>query len=40
MAIAAIKLDPVRITGIDISAKMLEIGKAKVSKRDFQSGSV
>jgi demethylmenaquinone methyltransferase/2-methoxy-6-polyprenyl-1,4-benzoquinol methylase len=33
LAIAAMKLDPVKITGIDISEKMLEIGREKVSKR-------
>ena len=33
LAIAAIKTDPVKITGIDISAKMLEIGKAKVKRK-------
>jgi demethylmenaquinone methyltransferase/2-methoxy-6-polyprenyl-1,4-benzoquinol methylase len=32
LAIAAMKLDPVKITGIDISSKMLEIGKEKVAK--------
>lgn len=33
LAIAAMKIDPISITGIDISAKMLEIGKAKISKK-------
>jgi len=32
-SIAAIKLDPEHITGIDISAKMLEIGREKVSRK-------
>lgn len=32
LAIAAMKLDPVYITGIDISNKMLEIGKEKIMK--------
>ena len=33
LAIAAMKLDPVHITGIDISEKMLESGREKVKKR-------
>ena len=33
LSIAAIKLDPEHITGIDISAKMLEIGREKVSRK-------
>jgi demethylmenaquinone methyltransferase/2-methoxy-6-polyprenyl-1,4-benzoquinol methylase len=33
LAIAAIKINPVKITGIDISANMLEIGKGKVTKK-------
>lgn len=32
LAIAAMKLDPEHITGIDISLKMLEIGQAKIKK--------
>ncbi|MCU0473879.1 MAG: bifunctional demethylmenaquinone methyltransferase/2-methoxy-6-polyprenyl-1,4-benzoquinol methylase UbiE [Bacteroidales bacterium] len=32
LAIAAMKLDPVHITGIDISGKMLEAGKEKIKK--------
>ena len=32
LAITAMKLDPVHITGIDISDKMLEIGKEKIIK--------
>jgi demethylmenaquinone methyltransferase / 2-methoxy-6-polyprenyl-1,4-benzoquinol methylase len=35
LAIAAMKLNPAAITGIDISHKMLEIGKEKVEKRGF-----
>jgi demethylmenaquinone methyltransferase/2-methoxy-6-polyprenyl-1,4-benzoquinol methylase len=35
LAIAAMKLNPEKITGIDISRKMLEIGKEKVEKRGF-----
>jgi demethylmenaquinone methyltransferase/2-methoxy-6-polyprenyl-1,4-benzoquinol methylase len=33
LAIASYRLHPVKITGIDISAKMLEIGRAKVVKK-------
>lgn len=36
LAIAALKLNPVHITGIDISKKMLESGKAKIRKRSLQ----
>ena len=39
LAIAAMKLNPYRITGIDISRKMLEIGKSKIQKRGF-SGKI
>jgi demethylmenaquinone methyltransferase/2-methoxy-6-polyprenyl-1,4-benzoquinol methylase len=35
LAIAAMKLNPAKITGIDISRKMLEIGKEKVEKKGF-----
>ena len=35
LAIAAMKLNPTKITGIDISSKMLEIGKEKVKKKGF-----
>jgi demethylmenaquinone methyltransferase / 2-methoxy-6-polyprenyl-1,4-benzoquinol methylase len=35
LAIAAMKLNPKKITGIDISSKMLEIGKEKVKKKGF-----
>jgi demethylmenaquinone methyltransferase/2-methoxy-6-polyprenyl-1,4-benzoquinol methylase len=33
LAIAAMKLDPVHITGIDISLKMLERGEEKINKK-------
>jgi demethylmenaquinone methyltransferase / 2-methoxy-6-polyprenyl-1,4-benzoquinol methylase len=33
LAIASIKIDPVKVTGIDISEKMLEIGKSKILKK-------
>lgn len=33
LAIASIRLNPVKITGIDISANMLEIGRQKVAKK-------
>jgi demethylmenaquinone methyltransferase/2-methoxy-6-polyprenyl-1,4-benzoquinol methylase len=33
LSIAAIKLDPVHITGIDISQKMLELGREKISRK-------
>ncbi|TAL67877.1 MAG: bifunctional demethylmenaquinone methyltransferase/2-methoxy-6-polyprenyl-1,4-benzoquinol methylase UbiE [Bacteroidetes bacterium] len=35
LAIAAMKLNPSKITGIDISNKMLRIGKVKVDKKGF-----
>jgi demethylmenaquinone methyltransferase / 2-methoxy-6-polyprenyl-1,4-benzoquinol methylase len=35
LAITAMKLNPVKITGIDISAKMLEIGREKIKKRGY-----
>jgi demethylmenaquinone methyltransferase / 2-methoxy-6-polyprenyl-1,4-benzoquinol methylase len=35
LAIAAMKLNPAKITGIDISRKMLKIGKEKVEKKGF-----
>jgi demethylmenaquinone methyltransferase/2-methoxy-6-polyprenyl-1,4-benzoquinol methylase len=35
LAIEAMKLNPVKIIGIDISGNMLEIGKAKVIKKGF-----
>jgi demethylmenaquinone methyltransferase/2-methoxy-6-polyprenyl-1,4-benzoquinol methylase len=39
LAIAAMKLDPVKITGIDISENMLEIGRKKVLKKGL-SGKI
>ncbi|MBA4322905.1 MAG: bifunctional demethylmenaquinone methyltransferase/2-methoxy-6-polyprenyl-1,4-benzoquinol methylase, partial [Odoribacter sp.] len=33
LAIAAMKIGPVKITGIDISEKMLEIGRTKIAKK-------
>ncbi len=39
LAIAAMKLDPVHITGIDISPKMLELGRKKITKRGL-SGKI
>ena len=33
LAIESLKLNPDRVTGIDISAKMLEIGKSKIIKK-------
>jgi demethylmenaquinone methyltransferase/2-methoxy-6-polyprenyl-1,4-benzoquinol methylase len=35
LAIAAMKIDPVRICGIDISAGMLEIGKEKIIRKGY-----
>ncbi len=35
LAIAALKLNPKRISGIDISKKMLEIGKEKIQKNGY-----
>jgi demethylmenaquinone methyltransferase/2-methoxy-6-polyprenyl-1,4-benzoquinol methylase len=35
LAIAAMKLNPSKITGIDISRNMLEIGKTKVEKKGY-----
>ncbi len=35
LAIAAMKLNPSRIVGIDISDKMLELGREKIEKRGF-----
>jgi demethylmenaquinone methyltransferase/2-methoxy-6-polyprenyl-1,4-benzoquinol methylase len=37
LAIAAMRLDPVKITGIDISENMLEIGRKKVSERGLSA---
>jgi demethylmenaquinone methyltransferase/2-methoxy-6-polyprenyl-1,4-benzoquinol methylase len=36
LAIAAIKIDPVKITGIDISEKMLSIGREKIRKKGLE----
>lgn len=35
MAIEALKLGQVKVTGIDISEKMLEVGRKKIVKRDY-----
>ena len=35
LALAAMKINPSKITGIDISGKMLEIGKEKVARKGF-----
>ncbi|HUX95301.1 MAG TPA: bifunctional demethylmenaquinone methyltransferase/2-methoxy-6-polyprenyl-1,4-benzoquinol methylase UbiE [Bacteroidales bacterium] len=35
LAIAAMKIDPFKIEGIDISAGMLEIGRKKIAKRGY-----
>jgi demethylmenaquinone methyltransferase/2-methoxy-6-polyprenyl-1,4-benzoquinol methylase len=35
LAIAAVKLNPVKITGIDISMKMLAIGKVKIERQGY-----
>jgi demethylmenaquinone methyltransferase/2-methoxy-6-polyprenyl-1,4-benzoquinol methylase len=35
LAIAAMKIGPEKITGIDISEKMLDIGRAKITKKGF-----
>ena len=37
MAIAAMKLDPEKITGIDISEKMLALGRKKISRLGHES---
>jgi demethylmenaquinone methyltransferase/2-methoxy-6-polyprenyl-1,4-benzoquinol methylase len=37
LAIAAMKLNPSKICGIDISRKMLEIGREKVGKKGFSA---
>lgn len=36
LALAALKLDPVKVTGIDISAGMLEIGLKKIKKMGLE----
>jgi predicted TPR repeat methyltransferase len=35
LAIAAMKLDPIKIIGIDISRNMLEIGRIKIAKKSL-----
>lgn len=35
LAITALRLDPVKITGIDISQNMLEIGREKIRRKGF-----
>ena len=37
LAIAALKLDPQKITGIDISEKMLELGREKIARLGHES---
>ena len=37
LAIAAMKLNPAKVTGIDISRKMLEIGKEKIDRKGLYS---
>jgi demethylmenaquinone methyltransferase / 2-methoxy-6-polyprenyl-1,4-benzoquinol methylase len=37
LAIAAMKINPYKVTGIDISGKMLEIGKSKIQKKGFSA---
>jgi demethylmenaquinone methyltransferase/2-methoxy-6-polyprenyl-1,4-benzoquinol methylase len=39
LALAAMRIDPVKITGIDISQKMLEIGREKIRKKGL-SGKI
>ncbi len=39
LAIAAMKLNPAKITGIDISKNMLEIGKTKIERKGY-SGKI
>jgi demethylmenaquinone methyltransferase/2-methoxy-6-polyprenyl-1,4-benzoquinol methylase len=36
LAIEAVKINPVKITGIDISEKMLEIGRQKIKARNLE----
>ncbi|MCP4122347.1 MAG: bifunctional demethylmenaquinone methyltransferase/2-methoxy-6-polyprenyl-1,4-benzoquinol methylase UbiE [Bacteroidetes bacterium] len=36
LALAALKLNPDQVTGVDISNKMLEVGKEKIIKRNLQ----
>ncbi|MFO7621476.1 MAG: bifunctional demethylmenaquinone methyltransferase/2-methoxy-6-polyprenyl-1,4-benzoquinol methylase UbiE [Bacteroidales bacterium] len=35
LAISAMKIDPAKVTGIDISEKMLEVGREKIRKKGF-----
>ncbi len=35
LALAALKLDPDKVIGVDISNKMLEVGRKKISKRNL-----
>jgi demethylmenaquinone methyltransferase / 2-methoxy-6-polyprenyl-1,4-benzoquinol methylase len=37
LAIASIRIDPVKVKGIDISEGMLEIGKSKVNKKGLEN---
>jgi demethylmenaquinone methyltransferase/2-methoxy-6-polyprenyl-1,4-benzoquinol methylase len=37
LAIEAMKLDPLKITGIDISEKMLELGRQKIKSRNLEN---
>lgn len=37
LAITLLKLNPEKVTGVDISSKMLEVGKRKVAKKKLQS---
>jgi len=37
LAIASIRLNPVKVTGLDISAKMLQIGREKVEKKGLSN---
>jgi len=37
LAIAALRLNPAKVTGIDISEKMLELGRKKISDRGLDS---
>ena len=36
LAIAALKLNPEHVTGVDISAKMLDVGKEKIRRKNLQ----
>jgi len=36
LAVAAMELDPVKITGIDISRKMLDVGRDKIRKKGLE----